>query len=54
MNTYDPINSIVYRHMGRETYPYAVPSTSGHACSQLPAQYANKSLRTRLRTPQPA
>jgi hypothetical protein len=50
MNTYDPMDSIVYRHMARLADPYAVPLSSGRLCSQLPAQYANKSLRTRLRT----
>ena len=50
MNTYDPMNCIVYRHMVREADPYPVPLTSGRTCSPLPPQYANKSLRTRLRT----
>jgi hypothetical protein len=48
MNTYDPMNCIVYRHLTRETDPYAVPITSGRSCAQLPSEYANKSSRTRL------
>jgi hypothetical protein len=51
MNTYDPMDSIVYQHMARQADPYAVPLTSGRSCSRLPAQYANKSPRTRLRMP---
>jgi hypothetical protein len=50
MNTYDPMDSIVYQHLARHADPYAVPLTSGRSCSQLPVHYANKSLRTRLRT----
>ena len=50
MNTYDPMDCIVYRHMVREADPYAVPLLSGRAFSQLPPHYANRSLRTRLRT----
>jgi hypothetical protein len=48
MNTYDPMNYIVYRHMSRETDPYAVPVRSGRSCAQLPTEYANRSLKTRL------
>ncbi len=50
MNTYDPMNCIVYRHMAREGDLYSRPLTNGHGCRPLPPQYANKSLRTRLRT----
>ncbi|HYH24352.1 MAG TPA: hypothetical protein VD834_03305 [Blastococcus sp.] len=49
MNTYDPMNCIVYRRMARQVDPYAVPLTRGRACSRLPDHYANESLRTRLR-----
>jgi hypothetical protein len=28
MNTYDPMNCIVYLHLTRETDPYAAPVTS--------------------------
>ena len=50
MNTYDPMDCIVYRHVVREADPYAVPLLSGPAFSQLPPHYANKSLRNRRRT----
>ena len=55
MNTYDPMNCIVYRHMPPEADSCAVPETSGRACSRLPTQYANKSAPTtrRARTPPP-
>ena len=33
LNTYDPMDCIVYHHMARETDPYAVPVTSGRSCS---------------------
>jgi hypothetical protein len=49
LNTYDPMDCIVYHHMARETDPYAVPVTSGRTCTQLPSEYANRSPRTRLR-----
>lgn len=49
LNTYDPMDCIVYHHMARETDPYAVPVTSGRWCAQLPSEYANRSPRTRLR-----
>ena len=49
LNTYDPMDCIVYHHMARETDPYAVPVTSGRSCTQLPSEYANGSPRTRLR-----
>jgi hypothetical protein len=41
MNTYDPMNCIVYRHMVPKTEPFSVPLASGGACSQLPPEYAN-------------
>ena len=49
MNTYDPMDCIVYHHMARETDPHAVPVTSCRSCAQLPSEYANRSPRTRLR-----
>ena len=49
LNTYDPMDCIVYHHMARETDPYAVPVTSGRSCTRLPSQYANRSPRTCLR-----
>jgi hypothetical protein len=48
LNTYDPMDCIVYHHMCRETDPYAAPVTSGRSCAQLPSEYANRSPRTRL------
>jgi hypothetical protein len=49
MNTYDPMDCIVYHHMAREADPYAVPVTSGRSCARLPSEYANRSPRTCLR-----
>ena len=49
MNTYDPMDCIVYHHMARETDPHAVPVTTGRSCAQLPSEYANRSSRTRLK-----
>jgi hypothetical protein len=49
LNTYDPMDCIVYHHMALETDPYAVPVTSTRSCTQLPSEYANRSSRTRLR-----
>ena len=49
MNTYDPMDCIVYRHMARETDPHAVPVTSGRSCTRLPSEYANRSPQTCLR-----
>jgi hypothetical protein len=48
VNTYDPANGIVYRHMTRECDPYAVPVTSSRSSSRLPTGYSNSSPRTRL------
>jgi hypothetical protein len=48
MNTYDPADRIVYRHMNQETDPYAVPVTSTRSTNRLPAGYVNNSPRTRL------
>jgi hypothetical protein len=49
MNTYDPMDCIVYLHVAREPDPYAVPVTSGRSCARLPSEYANRSPRTCLR-----
>ena len=46
MNTYDPANGIVYRHMTRESDPYAIPVT--RSSGRLPAGYSNSSPRTCL------
>jgi hypothetical protein len=48
VNTYDPANGLVYRHMVRETDPYAIPVTSSRSSDRLPAGYSNSSPRTRL------
>jgi hypothetical protein len=48
VNIYDPADHILYVHMARETDPYSTPLYSGRTCNELPAGYANRSLRTRL------
>jgi hypothetical protein len=48
VNTYDPADSIVYRHMNRRTDPYTVPVTNTCTPRRLPAGYVNSSPRTRL------
>ena len=53
MNTYDPANGMVYRHMTRESDPYAVPVTTTRSSGRLPAGYSNSSPRTRLTVPRP-
>ncbi len=48
MNTYDPADSIVYRHMNQGTDMCAVHVTNACATHRLPAGYVNSSPRTRL------
>lgn len=48
MNTYDPADSIVYRHMNRRTDPYAVPVPNTCTNRRLPAGYVNSSACTRV------
>jgi hypothetical protein len=48
MNTYDPANSIVYRHMNPRSDLYAASVTRTHTTSRLPAGYMNESPRTCL------
>jgi hypothetical protein len=45
MRTYDPSAGTLYVRMTREGDPYASPRT----VNRLPRDYANKSLRARLR-----
>jgi hypothetical protein len=45
MRTYDPSAGTLYIRMTREGDPYASPRT----VNRLPRDYANKSLRARLR-----
>jgi hypothetical protein len=58
VNTYDPMDRIVYRHMDQKRNPYSVPLTSTHTVNQLPRGYANSSVPTYLgrthRTPHAA
>jgi hypothetical protein len=49
MKTYDPMAGTIYVWMTRDVDPYASPVTSGRKVNRLPRDYANKSLRTRLR-----
>ena len=48
MNTYDPANSIVYRHMNPRSDLYAASVTRTHTTNRLPAGYMNGSPRTCL------
>jgi hypothetical protein len=58
VNTYDPMDRIVYRHMDQQRDPYSVPVVSTRSLNQLPSGYANHSPRTYLgrtgRSPQAA
>ena len=49
MNTYDPMDCIVYRHMDQHRDPFSVPVTSTRSINRLPSGYANGSPRTYLR-----
>jgi adenylate kinase len=51
VNTYDPANSIVYRHMNPRSDLYAASVTSTHTINRLPVGYMNGSPRTCLTTP---
>jgi hypothetical protein len=48
VNVYDPMDSIVYRHMDSQQDPHAVPVTSTRRINRLPSGYANGSPRTYL------
>jgi hypothetical protein len=48
VKVYDPMDSIVYRHMVSQPDPYAVPVTSPRCINRLPSGYANGSPRTYL------
>ena len=48
MNTYDPANGIVYRHMTRTSDPDGMPATKTAPAGRLPSGYSNSSPRTRL------
>ena len=48
MNTYDPANSIVYRHMNPRNDLYAASVTRTHTTNWLPAGYMNGLPRTCL------
>ncbi len=47
MNTYDPADGIVYRHMARSIDPSATP-VAATSVVHLPAGYADQSPCTRL------
>jgi hypothetical protein len=49
MNTYDPADYICYRHMPKESERITGPVSLPTGC-RLPAGYANKSWRTRIRS----
>jgi hypothetical protein len=51
MNTYDPMQGMVYRHMTRQPDPFCVPVMSTLTINQLPSGYANGSPRTFLGRP---
>jgi hypothetical protein len=48
MNTYDPMNGMVYRHVCGRSDPYRPPDASMPRVSPLPRDYANGSPRTYL------
>ena len=48
MNTYDPMERIVYRHMDQRWGSYPVPVMSTPKTNQLPSGYANRSPQTYL------
>ena len=48
MNTYDPMDRIVYRHIEQQPIGYSVPVPSTRGVHPLPAGYANGSPRTYL------
>jgi hypothetical protein len=49
MRTYDPLAGTIYVRMTRDADPYASPVTRSRNVNRLPRDYANNSLRTRLR-----
>ena len=49
MNTYDPMDGIVYRHMNPQGNVGSVPITGTPPIHRLPSGYANGSPRTYLR-----
>jgi hypothetical protein len=53
MNTYDPADLILYVNMTREIGSDSPPLEGGLRCNKLPASYANRSSRTRLRGAKP-
>jgi hypothetical protein len=49
VNTYDPMDGIVYRHLDARR-PSPVPATGADGVHRLPSGYPNGSPRTYLRT----
>jgi hypothetical protein len=49
VNTYDPMDGIVYRHLDARR-PSPVPATRADGVHRLPSGYPNGSPRTYLRT----
>jgi len=49
VNTYDPMDRIVYRHMAPEQGAYFVPVDSARKINRLPSGYTSGSPRTYLR-----
>jgi hypothetical protein len=49
MRTYDPMSGTIYIWMTHEVEPHTTRITSSRKVNRLPHDYANKSLRTRLR-----
>ena len=48
MNTYDPMDRIVYRHVDQQLAVYSVPVATAPSTTPLPSGYANGSPRTYL------
>jgi hypothetical protein len=50
VNTYDPRDGVVYRHLDQRRDDYSAPITSTPHVNRLPAGYANGSPSTYLRS----
>ena len=54
MRTYDPADHILYVHLAQDPAVPAAPQHAEDGCHRLPADYANVSLRARVREPRAA
>jgi hypothetical protein len=49
VNTYDPMDCIVYRHLDARTGSRSAADAAARSMNELPSGYANDSPRTHLR-----